>query len=383
MNGSNNNHVKENKGIEIVRTGTLRKIDDANYLVQSQSNTETLYKVRWEKSHWICNCPDYENHGSKCKHIYATIYYQTISKIKSGVEHQYNEEYCPICNLDDKVVRDGLRFNKNEPVQRYYCKRCKKRFAERVTGFKGMKNKAEIVTSSLDLFYRGLSLRQIAQHLETSHQVKISYGTVYFWIKKYVDLISQYTRGLNVNLSERWHADEMVVTATDRHLLIWSLLDSQSRYLIATHVSQKRGEEDASALLKKGISISKEKPMEIVTDGLPSYNGAIRKEFGLDPGDPLIHLQGSLKIGWNNRMERMNETIRARIKIMAGLYNEETTTRFVDGFSIYYNFIRNHSALNGMTPAMVAGIATKRYTWLDLIIESSKLIEHTDAVSSV
>jgi len=263
MHDSNADRGKENKGIQIVRMGKLKKIDDANYHVQSQSNAEIWYKVQWEKNHWICNCPDHEKHNNKCKHIHAVIYYQTLATIKSGVEYQYNEKNCPKCGLDDQVVKDGARYNRNGPAQRYICKRCKKRFAERTAGFKGMKNKADIVASALDLYYRGLSLRQIVQHLETSHRVKISHGTVYYWIKKYVDIVSQYTRGLNVNLSERWHADETILKVNGRHLLLWSLLDSETRYLVATHVSQKRGEEDASALLKKGADISNEKPMEI------------------------------------------------------------------------------------------------------------------------
>jgi len=375
MHNNNADKGKENKGIQIVRMGHLKKIDDANYLVQSQSNAEIWYKVQWEKNHWICSCPDYEKHNSKCKHIHAAVYYQTLTKIKSGVEHRYKEENCPICGLDDQVVKDGVRYNRSGPVQRYFCKRCKKRYAERVTGFKGMKNKPEIVAASLDLFYRGLSLRQIVQHLETSQRIKISYGTIYYWIKKYVDLVSQYTEGLTANLSGKLHADETVLTVSGRHLLLWSLLDSETRFLVATHISQKRGEEDASALLKKGKNASKGKVTEIVTDGLVSYNGAIRNEFGSDPENPLIHLQGPLSLGLNNKMERMNETIKTRTKTMAGLYNEETAIRFANGFLTHYNFVRTHSALHNMTPAMMAGITPRKYDWLDLIVKSSKIKE--------
>ena len=383
MQHSNCDRGKENKGIQIVRTGKLKKIDDANYLVQSQANAEIWYKVQWERNHWICNCPDYEKHKSKCKHVHSIIYFQTLETIKSGVECHISEKNCPKCGLDDQIVKDGPRYNRSGPVQRYICRRCKKRFSERATGFKGMKNKAEIVAGALDLYYRGLSLRQITQHLETSHHIKISYATVYYWIKKYIAIITQYTEGLNANLSERWHADETILKVSGRHLLLWSLLDSETRFLVATHVSQKRGEEDASILLKKGANRSNEKPMEIVTDGLASYDGAIQKEFGLDPKNPLIHLQGPLTKGLNNKMERLNETIKTRTNTMAGLYNQETTTRFADGFSVYYNFIRTHAALHGMTPAMMAGITAERYTWLDLIMKSSKPLEQTDATSSV
>jgi transposase-like protein len=257
-------------------------------------------------------------------------------------------------------------------VQRYICRRCHKRFAERTTGFKGMKNKAEVVAASLDLYYRGLSLRQIVQHLEASYRVKISYGTIYYWIKKYVDLVSQYIGGLNTNLSGRMHADETVLKVRGRDLLLWSLLDSETRFLVATHISQKRGEDDASSLLKKAKIVNKGKVTEIVTDGLASYDGAIRNQLGSDPEHPVIHLQGPLCIGLNNKMERLNGSIKARTKTMAGLYSEESALRFTNGFKIYYNFMNSHSALFDMTPAMAAGMEREKCNWLDLIIKSKK-----------
>jgi len=371
MVGTRKDPMKENKGIQIVRTGNLKKIDDANYLVHSQTN-DIWYKVLWQRNHWICECPDHENRGAKCKHIHAVIYYQIVTGIKSGVEHWYKDKSCPICSLDDQVVKNGKRYNRSSPVQLYICKRCERRFAARTLGFKGMKNKPEIVAASLDLYYRGLSLRQIVQHLEASYRVKISYGTIYYWIKKYVDLVSQYLGGLHTNLSGRMHADETVLKVRGRDLLLWSLLDSETRFLVATHVSQKRGEDDASSLLKKAKRANNGKVTELVTDGLRSYDVAIRNQLGSDPEHPVIHLQGPLCIGLNNKMERLNGSIKARTKTMAGFYNQESALRFTNGFKIYYNFMKSHSALFDMTPAMAAGIEREKCNWLDLIIKSKK-----------
>jgi transposase-like protein len=183
---------------------------------------------------------------------------------------------------------------------------------------------------------------------------------------------------LNAKYSERWHADETVLKVNGRHLLLWSLLDSETRFLIATYISQKRGEEEASALLKKALKTSEEQPLEVVTDGLESYSNAIKKELGANPEKPVIHLQGSLTKALNNKMERMNETIKSRTKTMAGLYDEESTIRFADGFAIYYNFIKPHMALDNMTPAMMIGLANEKSNWLDLIIKSKKSLENNE-----
>lgn len=61
----------------------------------------------------------------------------------------------------------------------------------------------------------------------------------------------------------------------------------------------------------------------------------------------------------NNKVERLHNTVKERVKVMRGLHNDETANAFNDGFKAYYNFIRPHQALNGKTPAEVAGVDLK------------------------
>jgi len=56
---------------------------------------------------------------------------------------------------------------------------------------------------------------------------------------------------------------------------------------------------------------------------------------------------------------------------MRGLEDEPTAQTIIDGFRIYYNFIRPHMALNGKTPAEKSGIAKlEQNKWLSLIKKS-------------
>jgi len=371
MANNNHNQGKENKGIQIVMKGDVKKRSDGHYQVRSQSTQDCWYDIRWEKNHWSCNCQDYLKRGGKCKHIFAIKYVLMLERIKFSSEYAEEENHCPLCKQTTDVIKRGVRINRSGLQQRYYCKECKRRFTGRPVGFEGMKNRADVIATSLDLYYRGLSLRQIVEHLEMAYKVKVSHGTIYYWIKKYVELVSKYTQELMIGASERWHADETVLQVNGRHLILWALLDSETRFLLATHISQRRGEDDASVLLRKGMKTSEEQPLEIVTDGLGSYNKAIKKEIATDPKNPVIHLQGPLSKGLNNKMERMNRTIKSRTKTMAGLCNEASVTIFIEGFKAYYNFVRPHTALN-MTPAMMTGIASEKYDWIELIKKSAK-----------
>jgi transposase-like protein len=256
-------------------------------------------------------------------------------------------------------------------VQRYYCKRCGRRFRDEIA-FGGIRNKVSTVVTALDLYYRGLSLRQIAQHLESCKGIKVSHGTVYNWIRRFVSLISQYLRNLQIATSERWHADETLIKVRGRHLVLWALMDSETRYLIALHISKNRGAEDAKALIKKAIETSENKPLELVTDGAKSYEAALEKSLPeTDVDGPLIHLRGPLTASLNNKMERFFRTIKGRLKTIYQIHDEQTAQTFADGFYIYYNFIKVHRAIEGRTPAQATGLLKKRLSWLDLIRKAS------------
>ena len=62
----------------------------------------------------------------------------------------------------------------------------------------------------------------------------------------------------------------------------------------------------------------------------------------------------------NNLIERYHGTNRERDKVMRGLQNEKTTEQYNDNFRTYYNFVKKHMTLKGMTPAQKAGIEEVR-----------------------
>jgi putative transposase len=63
---------------------------------------------------------------------------------------------------------------------------------------------------------------------------------------------------------------------------------------------------------------------------------------------------------------------------MKGLKDEPTARTIIDGFRIYYNFIRPHMALNGKTPAQKARVVSELESknWLSLIKKASKQIRY-------
>jgi hypothetical protein len=68
----------------------------------------------------------------------------------------------------------------------------------------------------------------------------------------------------------------------------------------------------------------------------------------------------------NNKMERMNGEPRDRERVMRTL--EKSDTPILTGYQLFHNYIRPHEALEGETPAEVAGIEVKGHNkWLTII----------------
>jgi transposase-like protein len=74
-----------------------------------------------------------------------------------------------------------------------------------------MRVNPKAVLVALDLYFKGISLRKIQDHLKQFEATNVSVVAVYKWIRKYVALMEQYAKTLQPQLSGVWHADEMKV----------------------------------------------------------------------------------------------------------------------------------------------------------------------------
>jgi len=113
--------------------------------------------------------------------------------------------------------------------------------------------------------------------------------------------------------------------------------------------------------------------MTLITDGLPAYNDAHKKEFWTLKSPRIEHVRHTkLKSDMNNnKMERSNGEIRDREKVMRGLKRDDTP--ILKGYQIFHNYIREHEGLKGKTPAEACGIKIKgKNKWITLIQPASK-----------
>ena len=146
-------------------------------------------------------------------------------------------------------------------------------------------------------------------------------------------------------------------------------MDDETRFLIAQEVAETKDKHDARKLFMEARRLMHKQPKNFITDGLPTYSVASKQVFPNATHTRHIALRGDHN---NNKMERMNGEIRDREKTMRGLKKKQTP--ILSGYQIFHNYIREHEALGGKTPADACGIKIEgKNKWLTLIQNASKI----------
>lgn len=222
-----------------------------------------------------------------------------------------------------------------------------------------------MIAITLDLCFKGLSYRKIADHLSQFYEIPVNHATAYRWVKKYTEILESYVSTLEPQLGNVWHSDEMKIKVKGDWRWLWNVMDKKTRFQLASEISKTRKIEDAEAAFRKSKKTAKRKPKLVITDGLHAYRGAFKSEFH----DPKFSIRYAIHSGFglNSILERMQGNIRGRERATRGLKINETP--FFEGHRIYYNFIKPHEGLNWLTPAEVAGIGVEG--WMDLLKAST------------
>ena len=290
---------REIRGFLIAVKGSeVKRINASTYRVRSQSDPNKWYLVvKNEFNEWVCECPDFYYRRVVCKHIYAVRFSlrlrQTVSEESFATEGvKLTDE--PVCPScgNMEVVKDGKRKNKRRVVQRFLCKACGYRFVNDL-GFSKVKATPQAIM-------------------------------------------------ININGDLKW---------------LWNLMDNDTRFLLACQVHKHREVKDVREVFREAKERAKTMPLAVVHDGLRSYDKAFNKEFFTlaNPRVQNIRCVGD-KARFNQLIERLQGTFGERDKIMRAFDNDDSAKEFAEAFKIWYNFLRPHMGLNGLTPAEKAGI---------------------------
>jgi len=358
------------RGLAIAQSANqVIRMDDRFYRVASQSG-DGMYDVARSKYYsirWVCNCPDFLYRQVKCKHIWAVEFSLKLrAVVKPTVIEPIEVDACVYCK-SKAIVRDGQRHNQFGDIQKWNCRACGRYFTINV-GFERMKHNPQGVTTAMQLYFSGESLRNVAKSLRLLG-VQVSHMTVYNWIEKYTELMQKYLDKITPQVSDTWRADELFLKVRGDMKYLYAMMDNETRFWIAQQVADTKYTADITPLFREGRRVAGKAPSTLITDGAFNFHTAYKHAFWRERQALAIQhvrhvrMQGDKN---NNRMERLNGEIRDREKVMRSLKTENSP--ILTGYQLFHNYIRPHMALDGRTPADKAGIRVNgKDKWLTLI----------------
>lgn len=362
---------REIRGLAILAKGDNPiSVQENQWLVPSQSSGKK-YKVA-HADIWSCDCLDFQNRQVECKHIHAIKFLEKVkatndvSELGLSDAVNANKKTCPSCD-SEKIISNGKRIGKSGARQRYECKECHKRFV--LEPIKYVKADTKLISLTMDLYYKGLSLRDISDTLFQFYGIKIHFDTVRRWIVRFTKKMNEYTNQHTPTIGGIVHTDEQVIRSNGENIYAWNTIDSETRFLLASTVSRNREIKDARKHFQEVKANSNKDPSLIITDGYQGYPRAIKKEFKtMRKKTQHLSIVGHRKSQNNNLIERYNNDFREFDKVRRGFKSKKTTQEWANGFRLFHNHIHQNPTIQ-TTPALKAGInlGLSRNKWKSLL----------------
>jgi transposase-like protein len=272
------------------------------------------------------------------------------------------------------------RYGHYNGEQLWWCDDCKRKQTGKDTLFK-MRFPSNQIATALRLYYAGLSLDNIQEEFQHQFNIHVATSTLYEWIQEFTNEAIKRAKEFKPVIGDEWMADETAIVVKgkpqkgkkqDRYYWLFDVIDTRTRFLLATHISPIRSLGDVEKVMNQAAITAGKVPARILTDGMKSYPEGIRVAFN----GKVQHIQADPfeKIGDTNIVERFHGTLKDRIKILRGFKSVDTAKQILDGWLVYYNFFRPHESLNSKSPAQNMEIALPFNDWQDIVRHTKKRI---------
>ncbi|ACB83636.1 IS6 family transposase [Natranaerobius thermophilus] len=324
------------------------------------------------------NCSDkfyrfgFDNHGHQkyqCQECFSQFAPKTLSKggDKRGPNKPRKYPSCPKCGKATFLHHD-YEFYSN---LRCWDKSCNHSFyvpkpqsipepsqldIDGKVDFSNMRHSLHTVIRALYLYFiNGSSTRGVSQFLIDCEGIKVSHVTIADWTKKFAPLflyISRYLKPIDLDSSDEWHVDETVIKIKGKRFYAWTVIDAETRFVLAFHLSPYRDSQAAFKVLnyaKKHFG----QPHSIVTDRYWAYNAPIKVLF---PNSNHIRVESFQDDISNNLIESFFQIFKSWVKQRRGFASFQSANKLIAVFVFAFNFVRTSNVLNQSTPAQVAGI---------------------------
>jgi transposase-like protein len=232
-----------------------------------------------------------------------------------------------------------------------------------------MRNDPRKITASIDLYYRGMSLRKAQEHLGVFYEHNANYTTILRWIRKYSKMIGGYLDTVKLKTSTQLTFDEVEFKTKGETSYFFDVMDMETRYIVGSNYLEKRSTQELKGVLNKVSNRITQEPTDVYTDGFLAYPYVIKKCLWKNRQQHRLthHITDSKSGAFNWKIERLHENIRERTKTMRQFKALESARAIMKGWEIWYNFCRKHQGINAYPYELATDLKLGQNKWLDLI----------------
>jgi putative transposase len=257
---------------------------------------------------------------------------------------------CKRCGSNNLV-----KFGQLKGVQRWLCKDCRYKFADN-KAFPGMKIPAEQIAWVLCMYYEGIAFKEICRYLERTYNSYPSDSTVYGWIDKFTKMAIEVESQNTPKVGDVWIANSNCVKIGEEDVWLWDMVDTESRFMLATHASKELMAKEAGITLAVAIQKAGRSPGTILTDQSEVYEAYLEGTSKLQ--NESITVRQTLNATEAEWLENYRSNLKARIIVIKRFKNFESARDVIQAWPLHYNYFRPHEITTNTTPAYRAGITT-------------------------
>ena len=307
----------------------------------------------------------------------------------------------PTCSLHGNVesrrtIRYGFYRTRAGKRRRYRCLGCGQTFSTtKGTPYYRLQHRRTTFDTAVTLRVEGVSLSAIAR------TERLAWNTVARWLERAASVCRHFSRSRTSGfVATELQADEIrsFTGGKTRPTWVFAAIEVWSRLWTSTVVG-RRSYRNTLALVRDVASrMTFTTCPLIVTDGFEFYGTVIRRVFGpaalyaqviktrrhdrvVRVDHALTHSEDSSTVN-TSFIERLNLTIRQGSaylsrRTLSHARATATLEAHLELLRCYYNFVRPHGALKfgreTRTPAMQAGLATRRLTLRDIFVSLQRV----------
>ena len=280
---------------------------------------------------------------------------------------------CPYCN-SVQTVKNGRR----RQSQWYKCRCCSRQYQAGGT-LHGRHFPPEIIAEALRMFYRGMTYRQIAACLEKKFEIdytSISTQTVYRWVRDYTDLAFREMTGRKAETGGHWIIKQAWKPAAA--LGVWTLIDRETGYVLASRFSRDSGLEHIGPLVSGALAVSALGRDDVRSCGfrtslrIPNpapFARAVRAPIKRQlPGaqEVVVELPGGspCPMASLKPFGEFEPWLWHRFKMFR---NTESAQRFLNGLTVAHNLFPANESNECLPPCQSAGVHVPYASWFDIV----------------